>query len=250
VTSSKTVLNCRVDAFDFEESIANLVELVEAHKGGYHACLNAAKIVEAASNEWLRIYFRDAEMVSADGKSVSLAARLLNIRGIKRVAGIDLFTKLLEVGSLRKWRIFLVGSTESTLLKVNDTISHKYPGIEITGFVNGYDEFSLSKLPAIWKDLAPDICFFALPSPMKEKLMYDLRMNPSSTFLFGIGGSLEVMAGNLKRAPKWMQNIGFEWFFRLIQEPKRMAKRYLIGNSKFALLLILAIWQNMLNRSN
>lgn len=238
---TETFLGLPLDCLDFEESIRRLVDAVEARRGGSHLCLNAAKFVACKTDPTIAQALAEATLVSADGMSIVWAGRLMRTPIPERVTGIDLFERLLEEAELRSWRVYLLGATESTLHQLHGKLLQRHPHLQICGSQHGYwslpDEAVIRSLIAT----APDICFLALPSPRKEQLIVNHRALWGSTFTFGVGGSFDVLSGRTRRAPRWMQASGLEWCYRLAQEPRRMAKRYLIGNFRFVFQVIVEL---------
>jgi N-acetylglucosaminyldiphosphoundecaprenol N-acetyl-beta-D-mannosaminyltransferase len=158
----------------------------------------------------------------------------------ERVAGIDLMINLVEMAHQNNYKIFFFGAKEEVVKKVVEDYSKLYSKDIIAGFRNGY--FRKDEEPAIAKQISEsgaNILFVAISSPTKENFLYENKLLLKNVnFIMGVGGSFDVVAGKVKRAPKWMQASGLEWFYRFIQEPKRMWKRYLIGNSKFIYLVL------------
>jgi N-acetylglucosaminyldiphosphoundecaprenol N-acetyl-beta-D-mannosaminyltransferase len=157
----------------------------------------------------------------------------------ERVAGIDLMEKLVELAHQKKYKLFFFGAKEEVVTKLVTKYSLQYSPNIIAGYRNGY--FKKEEERRIAEQIAqsnPNILFVAITSPVKENFLYqnkDLLNNVN--MIMGVGGSFDVIAGYVKRAPGWMQKIGLEWLFRVYQEPRRMFKRYLVGNLKFMRLV-------------
>ena len=136
-----------------------------------------------------------------------------------------------------KYKIYLFGAKEEVVCKVKSIFEEKYPNLQIVGFRNGY--FTEADEDDIVKDMqksGADMLFVAFSSPKKEYWVHKYIKQLNIPFVMGVGGSFDVVVGVTKRAPLWMQKCGLEWFYRFIQEPGRMWKRYFIGNAKFVLL--------------
>ena len=139
----------------------------------------------------------------------------------------------------KEYKIFFLGAKEEIVKKVVQKYSHQYSNNIIAGYRNGYfsteDEKNIAQQIA---DSGAQILFVAISSPTKENFLYNHRKTLAKvSFVMGVGGSFDVVSGLVKRAPLWMQNTGLEWLYRLLQEPQRMWKRYLVGNTKFILLV-------------
>ncbi|MEM6515850.1 MAG: WecB/TagA/CpsF family glycosyltransferase [Bacteroidota bacterium] len=206
----------------------------------HHTVVNAGKIVSMQTDLQLRKSVNESDIVNADGQAVVWASHILGKPLKERVAGIDLMGKLVELAHNKGYNIYFLGATENVVKKVVDTYSQLYSPRIIAGYRNGY--FTKDEEPSIAKEISDsmaNILFVAISSPTKENFLYHNRsLLKNVNFIMGVGGSFDVVAGKVKRAPMWMQKSGLEWFYRFLQEPKRMWKRYLIGNSKFIALVI------------
>lgn len=148
-----------------------------------------------------------------------------------------MFQNLVRVAAEKGYKIFLFGAKEEVVTKVKSIYEKQYPGIQIVGYRNGY--FTEKDEPEIVKqmhDSGADMMFVAFSSPKKEYWVNKYLNEIGIPFVMGVGGSFDIVAGVTERAPKWFQEHGLEWFYRFIQEPKRMWKRYIIGNTKFVAL--------------
>ena len=191
-------------------------------------------------NPELKESVTNADLINVDGQAVVWASRLLGQPLKERVAGIDLMEKLVEQAYNNHYKIFFFGAKDQVLEKMIEKYSAIYSPEIIAGYRNGYfkkeDEQEIAQQIA---DSKANILFVAISSPIKENFLYqnkDILKNVN--FIMGVGGSFDVVAGKVKRAPKWMQFSGLEWLYRVYQEPKRMFKRYLVGNTKFIKLVI------------
>ncbi|WP_222844083.1 WecB/TagA/CpsF family glycosyltransferase [Saccharicrinis aurantiacus] len=204
-----------------------------------HVVVNAAKVVAMQTNDELRTSVNSNDIINADGQAVVWASKLAGKPLPERVAGIDLMENLVELASKNNFKIYFLGATDEVVQNVVDIYSSKYGKQIIAGYRNGY--FNKAEWDTIANDIANSgahILFVAISSPTKENfLAQNSAVLKNVNFTMGVGGSFDVIAGKVKRAPRWMQNNGLEWFYRVKQEPKRMWKRYLIGNTKFIYLV-------------
>ncbi len=202
--------------------------------------LNAFKACMKEQNSDVTKALENADIVNADGMSVVYAVRFLHGVRLERVAGCDLFSRLITESHKRKKSIYLLGATEDVLTVLVGKLTHQYSAELIVGSRNGY--FQRTDWDKIVHDIdtsKADFLFIGTPSPQKEEFLnYASIKIKRCIVIMGVGGSFDVLAGKTKRAPVWMQNCGLEWLFRLIQEPRRMWKRYLTTNSKFILRLL------------
>lgn len=232
------ILNTYVNAISMEETIREVEKIIQLRKPTQHIVINAAKINLINEDEKLKRIVNSCPLINADGASIVWAAKKLGIPLKERVAGIDLFLRLVNEASKKGYKIYLFGAKEEVVQKVKRIFTKKYPSLQIVGVHNGY--FEESDEPKIVEDMAKsgaDIMFVAFSSPKKELWVNKYLNQLNIPFVMGVGGSFDVVAGVTSRAPKWMQDHGLEWFYRFIQEPRRMFKRYIIGNLKFILFV-------------
>ena len=235
-----TILNTTIDNLTMDQTLGLIEEKISQNAHVHHAVVNAGKIVEMQSDSQLRQSVNSSDLINADGQAVVWASKLLGEGLEERVTGIDLMINLVKLASEKNYKIFFFGAQEKVLLELINIYSSKYSKDIIAGFRNGY--FKKEEEKDIAKQIASsgaNILFVAISSPTKENFLYTHRELLSEVnFIMGVGGSFDVIAGKVKRAPLWLQAIGMEWLYRLYQEPKRMWRRYLIGNSKFILLVL------------
>lgn len=201
--------------------------------------VNAAKIVNMYRNPVLGADVLSSDVIFADGASVVWASHILGKPLPERVAGIDLMMGMLERGRERGYRVYLFGATEEVNRKVAERINVDYSGVTVAGRRNGY--FTATEEESIANDIAsanPDILLVAITSPKKEQFLARWSDRINIPVCHGVGGSFDVYAGKVKRAPLSWQRYGMEWLYRLLQEPGRMWKRYLVTNSLFCWLVI------------
>lgn len=228
------ILDTIIDVLSIEETI-NLVEEYVVQKEPLHLMgVNADKINELNQNERLKQIVNSCGIINADGASVVMAGKYLGMPLPERVAGIDLMKSLVELSEKRGYSVYLLGARQEVVEKASDVLKKTYPKLQIVGYQNGY--FKEEQWPIIskkLKELRPDFVFVGITSPMKEYLIEYLQDDGNDSVFMGVGGSFDVISGYIRRAPLWMQKSGLEWLFRVIQEPKRLFKRYFIGNWVF-----------------
>lgn len=221
------------------ETLSLVEDAVDNDRQIHHVVVNAGKVVQMQKDMQLRESVNGSDIINADGQAVVWASKFLGKPLKERVAGIDLMGNLVELAGRRQFKIYLFGAKEDVVSKVAEIYEQEHPGI-VVGYRNGY--FKSQDEAVIAKDIArsgADMLFVAITSPIKENFLYKHRDILSGVNLvMGVGGSFDVVAGKTRRAPAWMQKTGLEWFYRFLQEPGRMWKRYLIGNSKFIWLVL------------
>jgi N-acetylglucosaminyldiphosphoundecaprenol N-acetyl-beta-D-mannosaminyltransferase len=233
------ICNVPVDVLTMQQTVALIDDAISQKRPVHHVVINAVKVVNAQKDPQLMDSIVNCDIINADGQGIIWASQLLNKSLPERVAGIDLMKNLVELAAQKKYRIFLLGAKEDVLQKVIQTYSEKYGNEIIAGHHNGYfkpeEEENIARKIA---DSHADMLFVAMSSPKKEIFLNKYKDLIKAPFIMGVGGSFDVVAGLVKRAPKWMQDNGLEWFHRTLQEPCRMWKRYLFGNSKFIYLVL------------
>jgi N-acetylglucosaminyldiphosphoundecaprenol N-acetyl-beta-D-mannosaminyltransferase len=207
------------------------------------AVINAAKLVNMRRDPVLRRDVVTADLVVADGMSIVWAGRLLGLPVPERVAGIDLMLEMLRRGDERSYRIYCLGATTEILDLVAARLATDYPRVQVVGRRHGY--FSADEEPGIVAEIAsarPDILFVAMSSPKKEAFLSRWRDQLGVPVCHGVGGSFDVFAGKVSRAPERWQRLGLEWLYRLKQEPRRLWRRYLVTNTIFCAMVAGEMW--------
>lgn len=152
---------------------------------------------------------------------------------------------LIRMCEPQHYKIFLLGAKDSVVKKTVKAISDKYKNVNICGYHHGYfNENDWGKISEILFESDPDIVFVGITSPIKEYLVEFLQEKGHNCVFMGVGGSFDVISGEIKRAPKWIQKLNLEWLFRMVQEPKRLGKRYLKGNLEFIIRVLKNRWRN------
>jgi N-acetylglucosaminyldiphosphoundecaprenol N-acetyl-beta-D-mannosaminyltransferase len=223
--------------YSMDETVERVERLIATGGAHQHIVLNAAKVVQLRDDPALGDIVRSCSIVNADGQSIVWAARMLGIPVPERVTGIDLMDRLLDRAEQLGWSVYFLGATDEVVRQVVEIQQMERPALRIAGSRNGFwrpeDEAEVVAQVAAAK---PTVLLVAIPSPRKERFLAQHLDALGATFAMGVGGSFDVVAGVTRRAPKWMQRAGLEWCYRLLQEPRRMLRRYLVGNTRFVLL--------------
>jgi N-acetylglucosaminyldiphosphoundecaprenol N-acetyl-beta-D-mannosaminyltransferase len=233
------LMGCFIDNLSMEETLQRIEGFVKSGKPHQHVVVNVDKIVKAQADDELREIINQCALINADGMPVVWASHILGKPLKERVTGIDLFEALIARSAEKGWRVYFLGAKESVVRQIKDLYTMKYPHLQIAGYRNGYWD------PAEERDIAgqiktsnADILFVAISSPKKEQFLSMYQGEMQVPFAMGVGGSFDVVSGSVRRAPLWMQRAGLEWFYRFLQEPRRMFKRYFIDDLAFIGLLI------------
>jgi len=228
------MMGCHIDNLTMEETLQTIEGFIKTGQPHQHVVVNVDKIVKASRDPELRRIINDCALINADGMPVVWASRLLGKPLKERVAGVDLFGALIQRASEKGWRVFFLGAREEVVSKVKELYEKKFANLKIAGYRNGYwtaDEED--RVVASIKECRPDLLFVAISSPKKEQFLDKYQADMQIPFAMGVGGTFDVVVGKVKRAPVWMQKNGLEWFYRFLQEPRRMFKRYFVDDLAF-----------------
>jgi N-acetylglucosaminyldiphosphoundecaprenol N-acetyl-beta-D-mannosaminyltransferase len=240
------IFDCPIDVLTKAETVAIVREAMQVRKPMMHVALNVAKLVNMRFDPILANDVRSGDLIGIDGMGIILAARLLGINVKERVAGIDLFESVLAACATDGFRPFFLGATPEIIARAVAAVREDYPTIEFAGYRDGY--FKQDQENAVVEEIrnsGADCLFIGMPTPRKERFLAAHRVNLGVSFVMGVGGSFDVIAGHVERAPAWVQDSGFEWLYRVYQEPRRMWWRYLRTNTIFAGMMIRAIGERL-----
>ncbi|MBT9330258.1 WecB/TagA/CpsF family glycosyltransferase [Paracidobacterium acidisoli] len=202
-------------------------------EGGFHqvATANVDFLMHAIRDRELQEILCSCSLVVPDGMPILWASKLLGSRLRQRVCGVDLVPRLAELAVRRNYRIFLLGASESVSQRASEKLKQKYPGLQICGRysppVRPLQQMNHDEILQKIETANPDILLVAFGNPKQEKWLSMHRDRLKVPVCIGVGGSLDFIAGSVARAPKWMQRGGLEWLYRMLQEPKRLAQRYI-----------------------
>jgi N-acetylglucosaminyldiphosphoundecaprenol N-acetyl-beta-D-mannosaminyltransferase len=232
-------LSIPVDALTMQQTVNSIDRSIQNNRHIQHVVINAAKVVSMQTHKDLYDSVVHSDLINADGQSIVWAARFVGKQFPERVTGIDLMENLVKLASQKGYKCFFFGAREEVVGKMVSNYSQKYGAEIIAGYRNGYytkeEEISIAEQI---NESGANMLFVGMCSPQKEVFLSKYKNNLQKiNFTMGVGGSFDVIAGFTSRAPGWIQKIGMEWFFRFMQEPKRMWKRYLIGNYLFIKLV-------------
>lgn len=196
--------------------------------------LNAGILMNMRTDAEFKRACTSGDLIVADGVPIVWSTKLLKMPLADRVAGVDLMEELLISGNECGLKIYLLGAQQEVIDTLSRKINKEYPNLEIAGSRNGF--FGEKDDPEVIQDIresGANILFIGMPSPFKEVWGEKYREQLGVNVIFGVGGSFDVLAGYVTRAPKWMQRSGLEWAWRLGMEPRKMWRRYLVTNSQF-----------------
>lgn len=236
------VLGVELDPLTEREVVSIVEQSIDRDERVRIGVVNAAKVIAMRSSELLRDDVQLSDLVLADGMSVVWASRLLGSALPERVAGIDLMFDFLALADRRGWRVYCLGATEEVSATIEANIARDYPGAVLAGRRNGY--FTDGEAPEVARAIAearPHFLFVAMTTPKKENFMGRFWDDMGVPIVHGVGGSFDVYAGLVERAPESWQRLGLEWLYRVKQEPGRLWKRYAKTNLQFLWLVLKAL---------
>lgn len=205
---------------NMQETITAVNEIIELKEPSFVVAINPEKLMKANVDENLKQLLNSATLQIPDGIGVVLASKLNGGKIKSRVTGIDLMNNICELANNKNYRIFMLGGKPGVAIKAAEILKEKHKNINIVGIIDGYFENENDVVEKIIATRA-DILFVALGSPRQEYFITKNLERLKVPLCMGVGGSYDVICGNIKRAPKWMCNTGLEWLYRLIKEPWR-----------------------------
>jgi N-acetylglucosaminyldiphosphoundecaprenol N-acetyl-beta-D-mannosaminyltransferase len=233
------LLGAPLDLLSMAQTVARAEDAMASGRRLQQVVINVAKLVNMRTDADLRQDVLDSDIINIDGTGILWAARLLGHRVEERVAGIDLMEALIAACARHGYKPYFLGASEAVLEQAMAKLRADHPALQIAGYRNGY--FGTEEEAQVVADISNSgahCLFVAISSPTKERFLRQHRDQLVVPFLMGVGGALDVVAGQVRRAPKWMRHVGLEWLYRLAQEPRRMWRRYLVTNTIFLFLLL------------
>lgn len=232
-----------VDALTRSQALERIAALVAARTGGTVFTPNVDHVVLAEEHAAFRLAYEATRLSLVDGMPVLWACRMLGQPVPEKVSGADLVAPLLAQAAERGWRVFLLGSTPAVLAAVRKLAAMRFPGLRIVGSESPDVDMhapAATRQPT-WERVAatrPDIVLVALGSPKGELWAHEAEAALRPALVLGIGAALDFLAGAAQRAPAWVSRLGLEWLYRLVHEPRRLWRRYLLRDPQFLLIFL------------
>ncbi len=240
---SVQICGVRIDRLSLRDVILKIESFIEGD-GKHQICVVPvySLVLMQKDKEFMDIN-NNCSIVVADGMPLVWVSRLFGKPVPERIAGYDLFFALCKIALEKKYSFFFLGSSEDVLKRISLNLKNKFPDLKIAGtysppYKENFTEDENSGIIEEINKVKPDILWVGMTAPKQEKWIYHNLEKLNVKVAIGVGAVFDFIAGTKKRAPKWMQKIGLEWFWRLIQEPKRLWKRYLMGNTIFIWLVL------------
>lgn len=236
-------LNIEIDNLSMQESIDYIDKLIQNKKPSYLVTPNVDHIVKLEKDKEFMEVYDNADLILTDGMPLIWISKILKTPIKEKVSGSDIFPEICKLAVKKDYSIFLLGAAEGVAVKAANNLKNKYEGLNILGtFSPSYgfenDEVEIRYIIKKISEAKPDILAVGLGAPKQEKFIYKYKDELNVPISLAIGASIDFEAGNINRAPLWMQRIGLEWFYRFLKEPKRMFKRYFIDDLKIIKILI------------
>ena len=239
------VLGMPLNIVGFEQTLNLLVRLARGDCPAYVVTANVDHVVRLNRRPDLRPLYAEADLVVADGMPLVWASRILGHRLPERVAGSDLFPCLCQRAASEGLTVYLLGGDPGTADAAAAVLKQRNPSLQIVGIdcpPYGFesDAAECERIVSRVKGAGPGILFVALGSPKQEQWIYANRGRCGAKLSIGVGISFSFVSGHVRRAPRWMRRVGLEWFHRMVQEPRRLIRRYLVDDLLFAWILLRA----------
>ena len=220
----ENILGIDVCITNSSQLIDSIVGDIDNNKKSFIVAVNSEKVLKARKDKQFENILNSAKYQIPDGVGIIWASKIRKGKIKKRITGIDTMIMLCELASKKGYKVFLYGATENVIKQAEINLKKQYPSLNIVGTMNGYEKDNKKIIDSINKSKA-DIVFVGTGSPRQECWIHNNMNNICAKIFQGVGGSFDVVSGKSKRAPKFLQNMGLEWLYRLIKEPKRFFRQ-------------------------
>ena len=240
-----------IDDLTMDEALDRIEEFIASGRPHQIATVNADFIVKAWDDPELRYILQAADMLTADGMPLVWGARLLGVPLQDRVTGADLAPALAKRGAQKGWRFYFLGAHPGVAARAAEILTQRHPGLQVAGVysppMSSVVEMEAAILERI-RQARPDVLLVAFGNPKQEKWIHMHQAALNVPVAIGVGGTLDFIAGETRRAPQWMQRVGLEWTFRLLQEPRRLWRRYVVDLVQFTRFFAWQWWMQRQGR--
>ena len=236
-------MNTEIDNLTMDETLQRIDELIQENRNAFVVTPNVDHIIQLERGGELVEAYKQADLILTDGKPLIWISKWYGTPIKEKISGSDLFPRLCKLASERGYSMFFLGAAEGVAEKAATNLMRKYPGLQVVGTYSppkGFetDKTEMDKIQKMIRDAKPHILIVALGCPKQEFFILHNRNVLGVPLSLGLGASIDFEAGNIKRAPKWMADHGLEWVYRITQDPKRLAKRYLVDDIKIFRLVL------------
>jgi N-acetylglucosaminyldiphosphoundecaprenol N-acetyl-beta-D-mannosaminyltransferase len=232
------ILNCRFHSLTLDQTVVEIFELIARGDRGWLCTVNVAVLMMARVDARLQAFIDRAAITVADGQPLVWVSRFRSKQLPERVAGIELVEEICARATKDRLPLYLLGADRKIVESLAVRLRRDHAGLDLIGVEDGY--FGADEAPERAKKIADSgakILIVAMGVPRQEHFIEEQWDNLGVSFAIGVGGSFDVLSGHRMRAPQWVQAIGMEWAYRLMQEPRRLFKRYVVTNTKFLFLI-------------
>lgn len=238
----QALLNTYVNNITMSQAIESIENMIASDRKSYVVAINVDVVMKIENDSYLKQIVDEADMVLVDGKPLIWISKFHGNEVREKISGSDLVPQLCRVSAEKGYKMFIIGGKDGIAKKAKKSLKAKYPDIKIVGtyappmgFEN--DKQELDKINQMISEASPDLLIACFGCPKQEKWIYENISEYNAKVTVCAGATVDFLAGNVKRAPKWMSDHGLEWFYRFLQEPKRMFKRYFIDDVKIVKLI-------------
>lgn len=240
--NKQKLLNISVSNMSMDEALMNIEKMIDSNQKSYIVAVNIDVVLKIEEDPYLKEIVNNANMVLVDGQPLVWIAKLYRNPIKEKISGSDLVPLLCERAAKRGNSVFILGGKEGAADKAKQNLEKCYKKIKIVGtyspsFDFENDQQELKQINALISEAHPDLLISCLGCPKQEKWIYDNMKDYDAKVSVCAGATVDFLAGNVNRAPRWMSNHGLEWFYRFLQEPRRLFKRYFIDDLKIVKLI-------------
>lgn len=240
--NKQALLNTYINNLTMSEAINEIENMISADRKSYIAFINVDVVIKIENDTYLKDIFDKADMVLVDGKPLLWISKLYGKPLKEKISGSDLVPLLCSAASQKGYSIFIIGGQDGIALRAKERLEERLPGIQIVGTYSppiGFEknDVELDLINEMISAAKPDLLLVCLGCPKQEKWTFENIHKYDAKVSIVCGATVDFMAGNIRRAPRWMSEHGLEWFYRFLQEPKRLFKRYFIDDLKILRLI-------------
>ncbi len=228
-------MNTYIDNITLEEAVAHIEKCILQRKIGYVITPNTDQIVRMEKDDYFRTICEQSELLLVDGHPLMWISRFYKRPFKEKICGSDLVPVLCRLAAQKGYSVFLLGAAPGVALKAAKRLQQDYPGLKVAGVYSpppGFekDPEEMRRINMILKESHADMLFVGMGVPKQDIFIYENKDIYRIPMSFSVGGTIDFLAGEQKRAPKWVSRIGMEWLYRLLHDPRRLFKRYLIDD--------------------
>lgn len=233
----QALLNTFINNVTMSETVEAIEQMIAADKKSYVVAINVDVVMKIEADPYLKKIVDDADMVLVDGKPLVWISKLHGRPLKEKVSGSDLVPLLCEVAAKNGYKVFIIGGKEGSAERAKQRLEEKLPDIKIVGtyappFGFEKDDAELERINHMISQAHPDLLITCFGCPKQEKWIYENIEKYDAKVSICAGATVDFLAGNVTRAPRWMSEHGLEWFYRFLQEPRRMFRRYFVDDMK------------------